>query len=143
MAASSSASSATLFMPTNVSVDIFRTANPASPYPGGSPAVSAVKGYLRPFVQSGRFGSASWLKWTHILYLPAGTDIRDAYNSQLDPARNNTLADTVIIQDTTTAGRKTAYYVVFVERIARGTPVEHLRVFLDRFAPSTWPTDSI
>lgn len=143
MAISGSVSTGVLFMPPNVSVDVFRTANPASPYPGGSPAVSGVKGFLRPYVQSGRFGSASYLKWTHILLLPPGTDIRDAYNSQLDPARNNTVADTVIVQDSGVAGRKTAYYVVFVELVARGTSVQHLRAFLDRFLPNAWPTDSL
>ena len=130
-------------LPAKVSVDIFRTANPSSPYPGGSPAVSGVKGYLRPLVQNGRFGSASYLKWTHLLYLPPGTDIRDAYNSQLDPARNNTSADTVILQDTAIGGRKTAYYVVFVEVVARGTAQQYIRAYLDRFLPNTWPTDSL
>jgi len=130
-------------LPTNVSVDIYRTANPASPYPGGSPASSGVKGHLRPIATNGRFGSASYLKWTHVLYLPTTTDIRDAYNSQLDPARNNAAADTVIVKDSTVLGRKTAYYVVFVEVVARGGSLQHLRVYLDRFAPNAWPTDSL
>jgi hypothetical protein len=130
-------------LPINVTVDIYRTANPSSPYPGGSPAVAGVRGYLKPAMTNGRSGNASWLRWTHILYLPPGTDVRDAYNSQLDPARNNTLADTVILTDTTVPSRKTAYYVVFVEVIARGTPQQHLRAYLDRFLPSGWPTDSL
>lgn len=136
-------SSQSLFMPPNCCVDIYRTANPASPYPGGAPAVECAPGFLKPAVQHGRFGSAEWLKWTHVVYLPPGTDIRDAYNSQLDPARNDAAADTVIIKDTAISGRKTAYYVVFVELVARRTPVQHLRVFLDRFAPNGWPTDSV
>jgi hypothetical protein len=127
----------------NVTVDIYRTANPSSPYPGGSPAVPGVKGYLKPAATNGRFGTASYLKWTHILFLPPGTDIRDAYNSQLDPGRNNTIADTVILSDTTVAGRKTAYYVVFVEVVARGTSQQYVRAYLDRFLPSSWPTDSL
>jgi hypothetical protein len=127
----------------NVTVNIYRTANPSSPYPGGSPAVSGVPGYLRPYAYNGRYGSASYLKWTHILYLPPGTDIRDAYNSQLDPSRNNTIADTVILLDSTVSGRETAYYVVFVEVVARGTPQQHLRAYLDRFLPNAWPTDSL
>src|SRR5262249_7511947 len=113
-------------VPANVSVDIFRTANPSSPYPSGSPAVSGVKGFLRPAAPNGRFGSALYLKWTHLLYLPPGTDIRDAYNSQLDPARNDANADTVILQDTAISGRKTAYYVVFVEVVARGTAQQYI-----------------
>lgn len=127
----------------NVTVDVFRTANPSSPYPSGSPAVSGVNAYLRPAAQNGRFGSASYLKWTHILYVPPGTDIRDAYNSQLDPSRNNTIADTVILQDSSVSGRKTAYYVVFVEVVARGSAQQYMRVYLDRFLPNGWPTDSL
>ena len=127
----------------NVSVDIYRNANPSSPYPSGSPAVPGVKGYLKAAVTNGRFGSASYLKWTHILFLPPGTDVRDAYNSQLDPARNNTIADTVILSDTSISGRKTAYYVVFVEMVARGTGQQYVRAYLDRFLPNGWPTDSL
>lgn len=129
-------------MPPNVTINIYRTANPSSPYPSGSPAVSGVQGYLKPAVMNGRFGTASWLKWTHILYLSPGTDIRDAYNSQLDPSRNNTIADTVILNDSTSSA-KTAYYVVYVEIIARNSPMQHIRAYLDRFQPSSWPTDSL
>ncbi len=129
-------------MPPNVTVSIYRTANPSSPYPGGSPAVSGVQGYLKPAVMDGRFGTAMYLKWTHILYIPPGIDIRDAYNSQLDPSRNNTIADTVILNDSTTSA-KTAYYVAYVEIIARNSPMQHIRVYLDRFQPSSWPTDSL
>jgi len=93
-------------MQANVTVDIYRTANPSSPYPGGSPAVAGVKGFLQPAVTDGRFGSASYLKWTHLLYLPAGTDVRDAYNSQLDPARNNTSADTLILPDSSVSAAR-------------------------------------
>src|SRR5579862_567331 len=130
-------------LPPNVTVNIYRTANPSSPYPSGSPAVSGVPGYLKPAVLNGRFGTASFLKWTHILYIPPDTDIRDAYNSQLDPSRNNTIADTVILADSTVAGRMTAYYVVYVEIIARASTIQHIRAYLDRFQPSSWPTDSV
>lgn len=132
-----------LFMAPNVAVDIFRTANPSSPYPSGSPAVAGVSGYLKPIVANGRYGTALWLHWTHELLLPTGTDIRDAYNSQLDPSRDNSLADTVIVYDSTTAGVETAYFVVFVELMDRGTAAEHIRAYLDRFQPNSWPTDSI
>lgn len=127
----------------NVTVDIYRTADPSDPYPSGSPAASGVAGRLDPVLEEGRLGTANWLHWTHLLYLPPDTDIRDAYNSQLDPARDHSLADTVIVNDSAVSGRRTAYYVVFVEVVARGTPLQHLRVFLDRFAPNAWPTDSL
>ncbi len=129
-------------MPPNVTVDIYRNSSAASPLPDGTPAAANVKGYLAPWVQSGRFGSANWLRWTHILYLDPSVDVRDAYNSQLDPARNNALADTVVITDSGGA-KKTPYYVVFVELAFRGTSYAQLRVYLDRFQPSQWPVDSL
>jgi len=127
----------------NVRVDIHRTANPASPYSLGSLSAADVAGHLQPAASDGRHGSALYLKWTHVLFLPPGTDVRDAYNSQLDPARNNAGADTVIVKDSAISGRKTAYYVVLVEVVARRQAEQHLRVYLDRFAPNGWPTDSV
>jgi hypothetical protein len=124
----------------NVTVDIYRTSNPASPVPQGTAAVKGIAGYIRPDVRSGRYGSASWLKWTHVLILPSGTDVRDAYNSQLDPSRSNNSADTVVVTDSN--GNKVPYYVVFVEDAFRGTSLAQIRVYLDRFQP-TWPSDGI
>jgi hypothetical protein len=132
-----------LLLPVNVSVDVYRTANPGAPYTLGALSASGVRGHLKPAVQNGRFGSATWLKWTHVLYLPPGTDVRDAYNTQLDPARDNTKGDTVILKDATVLTTKTAFYVVFVEQVARGTPAAYLRVYLDRFAPNAWPTNAL
>jgi hypothetical protein len=131
-----------LQVPTNVTVSIYRTANPASPYALGSLSATA-PGHLKPAVENGRFGSASWLRWTHVLLLAPDVDVRDAYDSQLDPARDNTLADTVILEDSVTPGTKTAFYVVFVEQVGRGTAAQHLRAYLDRFAPNNWPTDAL
>jgi hypothetical protein len=131
----------TLPVSPNVTVAIYRTANPASPVPQGQPAIGAVAGYLVPEAPTGRYGSAQWLKWTHRLSLPPGTDIRDAYNSQLDPARNTNAADTVVITDS--AGNKVPYYVVFVEDLFRGTAHAQVRAYLDRFQPSNWPSDGV
>lgn len=125
----------------NVTVDIYRTANPSNPLPAGTPAVPGVAGYIKPDATRGRQGSAQWLKWTHLLQLPPGIDVRDAYNSQLDPSRSNSAADTVVVTDS--AGNKVPYYVVFVEEISRGTGYAHLRVYLDRFQPAVWPSDGI
>ncbi len=130
-------------VPNNVSVDIYRTANPTSPYTLGTLSASGVNGFLKPAARDGRFGAASWLKWTHVLLLPPTTDVRDAYNSQLDPSRDNTLADTIIVHDSTTPTTTSAFYVVFVEQAARGTAAATLRVYLDRFQPNTWPTDAL
>lgn len=133
-----------LVIQTNVSVDVYRTANPATPYTLGTQAYSGLRGYLKPAAQNGRYGSALYLKWTHILQLAPGVDIRDAYNGQLDPARDNTKADTVILYDSTNPSTtKTAFYVVFVEQVARGAAAVHLRVYLDRFKPNLWPTNAL
>jgi hypothetical protein len=129
-------------IPQNVTVDIYRMSNPMNPLPTGAPAVPGVPGSLIPWPQSGRQGTASYLKWTHILTLPPGTDVRDAYNSQLDPSRNNNNADTVVVTDSR-GTKKTPYYVVFVELAFRGTPMAQIRVYLDRFQPSAWPTDAL
>lgn len=129
-------------MPTNVNVDIYRNADPSNPYGGGQPAGLGVPGYLQPRVQTGRHGTALYLKWTHILYLNPGVDIRDAYNSQLDPARNNTLADVVMLADPQ-SGSRTAFYVVYVEAALFGGAASHLRAYLDRFQPASWPTQAL
>lgn len=129
-------------VPSNVSANIYRTANPSAPYTLGAAGPQNVACFLQAAVADGRFGSATWLRWTHVLFLPPGTDIRDAYNSQLDPARDNTKGDTVIINGVNDAN-KTAYYVAFVEVIARGSADNHIRAYLDRFAPNAWPTDSV
>jgi hypothetical protein len=128
-------------MPSNVTVDIYQGANPGSAVPGGSPRVPGVPGYLKPDVYRGRHGSANWLRWTHVVIVPSGTDVRDAYNSQLDPARNNTAADTVVVTDS--SGKKVPYYVVFVEEAFRNTAYAQLRVYLDRFQPAQWPSDGV
>jgi hypothetical protein len=129
-------------VPANVSANIYRTSNASAPYTLGTAGPQGVQCFLQAAVADGRFGSANWLRWTHVLFLPPGTDIRDAYNSQLDPSRTNSNGDTVIINGVSDSN-KTAYYVVFVEVIDRGGPAYHLRAYLDRFAPNAWPTDSI
>lgn len=124
--------------PSNVTFDLFRGSNSASPYTLGALVQAGVAGTLQGVVRSGRNGAASWLKWTHLLTVALGLDIRDAYNSQLDPSRNDALADTVILYDSTSPTRKVAYYVVYVERVAN-----QLQVYLDRFQPSAWPNDAL
>ena len=49
----------------------------------------------------------------------------------------------MILHDSSIGGRETAYYVVFVEVVARGSPRQYMRVYLDRFLPNAWPTDSL
>src|SRR6516164_1423883 len=123
----------------NVTVNIYRNVNVANPVPPATtpPAVQGVKGFLKPDMVLGRhaFTSNATLRWTHVLLLPLGVDIRDAYSSQaVAPVIGN--ADTVVLLDST--GKvSTPFLVVYVEVAARGTPGAHLRVYLDRFQPSS------
>jgi hypothetical protein len=130
-----------LLVATNVSVSIYAGSNPANPYAVGA-LRATVKGYLKPRVQDGRLGSALWLKWTHWLLLPPGTDVRDAYNSQLDPSRDSTKGDTVVLLDSGGV-KQTAFYVAFVEVVGKGGPAAYVRAYLDRFQPQSWPTDAL
>jgi hypothetical protein len=127
--------------PPNVTVAVYRGSNAAAPYTLGPLVYASLQGQFLGDVQKGRFGSASYIKWTRLLLVDAGKDIRDAYNTQLDPARNNALGDTVVL--TGSNGNKVAYYVVLVEQIGRGTGSDYLRVYLDRFQPQSWPTDAL
>ena len=40
-------------------------------------------------------------------------------------------------------GVRVPYYVAFVEEVGRGTPQEHVRAYLDRFQPPTWPAEGV
>jgi len=125
-----------VLLPINVTLAIYRGFNAASPYPseGTSPAVAAVRGHIRHHVRHGRFGSAAGLHWTHVLHLPAGTDIRSAYDTQLT-APTPAQADTVVVPDYPAPGWCTAFVVVLVQRVQRGRGDASLRVYVDRLQP--------
>ena len=125
-----------LLLPVNAVVDVYRGFNAANPYPGSgsTPAVEEARGHLKQHVRHGRFGSAVGLKWTTVLYLPPGIDVRSAYDSQLN-AWTPANADTVVLADYPIPGWCTAFLVVLVQRLRRGTSAECLRVCLDRLQP--------
>jgi hypothetical protein len=119
-------------VPPNITVQIFRGFDPGSPYPdpGRAPDVPNVRGFLNGALELGRFGyQTKYLYYTHTLWLPAGTDIRSAYDTQNDPSRNNPAADTVIIPDWPLPGQCTALNVVMVQR---DRAQNFLRVYLDK-----------
>jgi hypothetical protein len=121
-----------------VTLDIYRTFDVNNPFgvTVNSPDVPGVNGFIRHHMKAGRFGFQSRnLFWTHLLQFPLETDIRSAYSSQLNPAFDPTKADTVIIQDYPDTGKTTAFMVVMVQRIGRGTPQDMLRAYLDRCGP--------
>jgi hypothetical protein len=119
----------------SVVCDIYRTFDVNNPFgvTANNPDVPNVNGYLRHHLKAGRFGyQAKNLYWTHLLEIPLGTDIRSAYSSQNNPSFNISNADTVIIHDYLVAGKTTAFAVVMVQRVGRGTPQDKLRAYLDR-----------
>ena len=124
--------------PPNVTVDIYRHYDPAHvPPPADNPLFRGVPAHLRHHVKNGRFGFQTRnLYWTHVLHLALGTDLRSAYNAQLDPAYNPERADLVYVKDYPLAGWCTPFYVVLVTRRDRGQPGEHLMCYLDRFQPA-------
>jgi hypothetical protein len=125
-----------LLLPTNVVVNVYRTFSAGSPYPvqGTTAAVANLAGHLKHHLNNGKFGRGNYLHWTHLLYLPPGTDIRSGYDSQLN-AFGSAAADTVTIQDFPIPGFCTAFFVVLVQRAYRGTRGDCLKVYLDRMQP--------
>lgn len=128
----------------NCTFDVYRGYNPANPYspPTRPAALTGMTGVLRHHVRNGRFG---WqipganppnvaLHWTNTLEVPLGTDIRGAYNAELNtfPEANG---DTVMIADYPRPGCCTAFAVVMVQRRNRGDSMDHLRIYLDRARP--------
>ena len=120
-------------IPPNTTCDIYRTGTG----PPATPAVKNVPCFLQCDWRGGQEAGEhviSALVWTHVMLVDAGIDIRDAYTGQC----TTTTQDTLYIPDKNGTG----FGVVFVERLQRGTPHEHKRVFLDRKTP-TWPTNDL
>ncbi len=121
-----------------MTVDIYRGFTPGSPYPAApTPDVAGVQGFIRHHLKNGVFGlAAQGLHWTHLLYLPLGTDIRSAYDSQLTPeVVQNT--DTILAHDYPRTGWCTAFAAVMVQRFRAGG--DFLKVYLDRCQPIHQP----
>jgi hypothetical protein len=130
---------------TNVTFDLYRGFNASNPYaPPNRPAAAAgLRGVLKHHVRAGRFGyfaggvtagAGTPLHWTNVLLVPLGTDVRSAYNAELNvwtPAN----ADTVMVADYPVKGTCTAFLVVLVQRVDRGLATDHQRVYLDRAQP--------
>lgn len=118
----------------NLTCDIYRFGSG----PPAAPAVAAVPCYLksdwRGGAEAGDRTNSSVSSWTHILLVDVAVDIRDGYIG----LQNQSAQDTVYIPDQ----NGTRFLVIFIERVQRGTPDEHKRVFLDRQTPS-WPTNNL
>ena len=109
---------------------------------GGTPAdpdVAGVACFLKPDFIKGqeageRGGAGNSLTWTHVMLIDTSVDIRDGYIG----------VSNVMVQDTVYIPNKngTKFFVTFIERMHRGLPAEHKKVYLDRQLPN-WPTNNL
>lgn len=111
--------------------DVYRwpTVPPASPAVAG--LVIQLRGNYQRFLEAGE-GDASE-HFTHVALAAPTADVRDDDTGQ-GRAGN---PDALYIPDRS----GTRFTVVFVERVGRGTLVDHLRIYLMRGSP-TWPTEA-
>jgi hypothetical protein len=117
----------------NTTCDIFRINNGTT-----TPNVAGVPIYLVPRFSAGATHAfQGTLEYSHVLYCDATTDIRDGYSAGVIGLS----ADNVWVP-AYNAGRGTKFTVIFVERIGRGTALDHKRVYLQRLSPS-WPTNDL
>jgi hypothetical protein len=121
----------------NLKFDLYAGFDPGASIPDPAvqgPVWTQHPGYLKSQLPVGRFGyQTKWLYYTHQLLLdPDLLPQKDAYDTQLDPARNNASSATVVIKDWPIPGKTTAFYVVMVHRYARGLPGEYIALYLDK-----------
>ncbi|MSU76618.1 MAG: hypothetical protein EXS16_00845 [Gemmataceae bacterium] len=120
-------------IPANITFDIYR----AGTTPPAAPAVAGVLGHLQCDWRGGQEGGdrlTNGLCWTHVVLIDVSIDLRDAYVGQ----GSYVTQDAVYIPDK----NGTPFAVVFIERLQRGAPNEHKRVYLDRMTP-VWPTNEL
>ncbi len=116
---------------TNTTCDIYRNGN-------GPPATPDVAGVRCLLLPKGR-STLTTDRFTHVMYVPPTTDIRDKTATlPIDLNINTTECDWVWIPDRN--GVK--YGVVLVRRTARGTALDAKEVLLRRQAV-TWPSDNL
>jgi hypothetical protein len=113
---------------TNTTCDIYRSGNS----PPADPDVAGVKCLLEPSGQS----TLTTDQYSHVLLVPATTDIRDGKGTLTAAATN---PDKVYVPDR----NGTLFTVVLVRRKGRGTPLDHKFVLVQRTATPIWPTDEL
>ncbi len=131
-----------LLTSTNCTFDVYRGFNPANPYmPPNTPgAFCGLAGIVKQHVRNGRFGYFGGVQanapvhWTTVLLVPTPSDIRDAYDTQIN-ADTIDAGDTIMMHDYPTTGTCCAFVVVAVQRVDRGGPGDYLRVYMDRARP--------
>ncbi len=105
--------------------------------PPSTPAVAGASCYLTSDwrgAQEAGDRNTNYNTWTHVMLVDLGVDIRDSYIGN----DSHSTQDAVYIPD----GNGTRFIVTFVERVQRGSPFEHKRVYLDRQTPP-WPTNEL
>jgi hypothetical protein len=112
--------------------DIWRNGNLGNP-PDVANVTCFLKGDYQRHTESGERDPMD-SRFTYTMLLPLGADCRDGYSYG---AYGNS-PDTIGIPAGAGA-LATLFNVVFVESKAKGTPQEHLKVYLDRITP-TWPS---
>ncbi len=128
-----------VLMGTNTTCDVYRSTNA----PPASPDVAGVAIYLKPKGQS----TLTTPQYTHVANVAVGTDIRDDFISGGGTGTWVGLtADTIYVPNKT----GTAFQVVLVRRIGRGTSGDMLEMLLLRETNSgamspqpPWPTSNL
>lgn len=112
----------------NTTCDIYYSPN----VPPSAPDLAGQACALVPAFVAGAEGSEgdTTLRWTHLLFVDVGVDIRDSYP--------NVPAHLVFVPDQNGTG----FDVVFVELVGRGTGAAYKRVYLDRRLV-TWPSNEL
>jgi hypothetical protein len=117
-------------MTTNTTCDVYR----AGVTPPSSPAVGGVAILLTANFGEFRMaggGAGREFRYTHLALFPAGTDVRDGFDSGASGAAT---CDSVYVPDQ----NGTSFAVRFVVRLNDGTR----KVYLDRGLPA-WPTNEV
>jgi hypothetical protein len=113
-------------------------------YGSSSPDVSGVSLFLTEDWKAGHnaaIQSTTLNRWTHLGYVAPTVDIRDAYapaSVGTDGLGNS--CDTIYVPSFPSG---TPFSVIFVARRGRGTASDHKRVYLQRGAIATWPTNNL
>jgi hypothetical protein len=126
----------------NTTCDIYRMGNapPNPPDVAGVPILLTVD-FARDHeaaVQSGGASATAW-RWTHTGLVGPTVDVRDGYAPAAqgqDGTPSN--PDTLFVPDKS----GTAFWVMFVARLGRGTPADCKQLLLQRKAVS-WPSDNV
>jgi hypothetical protein len=130
--------STTLPIPANTTCDIYRPGNS----PPSAPDVAGVKCHLKP-VHRGQLttnqSSGGGVYATHVLHVPAATDVRDGWQGGMPGAGPGTNYDVLYIPNKNSAVK---YYAAEVRRVGLGTPFDQKVVYLIRVVGS-WPTNDV